>query len=232
MCIRDRSYFLETVILGGAYTVEWFKREFGTGDPGWLAATQREAESIPAGAEGLMLLPYWSGAMNPYWDPEARGAVIGWSGIHGRAHLYRAILEGCAFEQRLHSDGVESALSGAGAPAARIERYLVSGGGAESDLWLSIIASATGRKVQRSRAKEAASLGAGMLAAAAAGIHAGVEAAAKAMSARDPRIVGPEPADRERYQALFGTYAGLYPALAGSLRRLSGRAERRDGKTG
>lgn len=216
------SYFLETVILGGAYTVEWFNKEFGAEGEDARKRMAHEAESIPAGAEGLMLVPYWSGAMNPYWDSGARGITIGWSGIHGRAHFYRAILEGTAFEQRLHSDGVAAALARSNNPAARIERYVVSGGGAENGLWLRILASVSGRDVQRSRAKEAGALGAGMLAAAAAGLHPSVEAAARAMSARDPDIISPDPAQRERYQRLYDIYVDLYPSLAQGLERLAG----------
>jgi xylulokinase len=215
------SYFLETVILGGAYTVEWFNKEFGAENEEARKRMAREAESIPAGSEGLMLVPYWSGAMNPYWDSGARGITIGWSGIHGRAHFYRAILEGTAFEQRLHTDGVAAALARSKNPAARIERYVVSGGGAENGLWLRILASVSGREVQRSRAREAGALGAGMLAAAAVGLHPSVEAAARAMSARDPEIISPDPEDGERYQKLYDIYLGLYPALAESLARLT-----------
>ena len=94
------TYLLETVLLGGTYTVSWFLREFAAGarpeaqsEEAWEAA----AAALPPGAEGLMLLPYWNSAMNPYWDAGASGAVVGWRGSHGPAHLYRAILEGIAY---------------------------------------------------------------------------------------------------------------------------------------
>lgn len=212
------SYFLETVILGGAYTVDWFMKEFVRDD---AREVEERARSIPPGSEGLMLVPYWGSAMNPYWDPDARGITVGWSGAHGRAHLYRAILEGTAFEQRLHSDGVDAALARSGDPGPGIGRYLVSGGGARNALWLRILAGATGRSVQRSRATEAGALGAGMLAAAAVGIHPSVEAASREMSAREDAVIEPDPADRERYAKLFEVYRGLYPALAEGLGRLS-----------
>ena len=101
--------------------------------------------------------------MNPYWDAGASGIVVGWRGIHGPAHLYRAILEGIAFEQRLHLRGVEAALD------RPVERLLAVGGGARSRLWRQIIADVTGRPVYHADAPEASALGAGILAAAATG---------------------------------------------------------------
>ena len=124
------SYLLETVLLGGTYTVTWFVETFGqageaTGLPaeaGWEAA----AQEVPPGALGLLLVPYWNSAMNPYWDASASGVVAGWRGVHRRQHLYRAILEGIAFEQRLQTEGVEAAIGQA------VERYIAVGGGARA----------------------------------------------------------------------------------------------------
>ena len=58
-----------------------------------------EAGNIPIGAEGLMVLPYWNAVMNPWWDSDARGCMIGFLSGHHRGHIYRAILEGIAMEQ-------------------------------------------------------------------------------------------------------------------------------------
>jgi hypothetical protein len=96
--------------------------------------------------------------------------------MHDRRHLYRAILEGIAFEQRLHTEGVEAAT---GTP---VTGFAVMGGGSRSALWRQIIADVTGKPVYRCASPEASALGAAMLAAAGAGLHPDARTAATAMS--------------------------------------------------
>jgi len=112
-----------------------------------------------------VLVPYWNSVLGPYWDVAASGIVVGWRGHHRPVHLYRAILEGIAFEQRLNISGVEAALG------RSVESLVAVGGGARSDLWCQTIADVTGKPVVRSSTTEAAALGAGILAATAAGLH-------------------------------------------------------------
>ncbi len=139
------SYSLETVLLGGTYTVTWFIDTFmgARGDEAarLLDRFDRSLDRTPVGAEGLMLVPYWNSAMSPYWDARASGMVVGWRGVHTPEHLYRAILEGIAFEARLHTEGVEAALN------RPVLRYTVMGGGARSERWRQIIADVTGKPV-------------------------------------------------------------------------------------
>jgi sugar (pentulose or hexulose) kinase len=210
------SYLLETVLLGGAYTVKWFMDAFEPDSPSAEEAVEAAARGLPPGAQGLMLVPYWNSAMNPYWDAAASGITVGWTGIHRREHLYRAILEGTAFELRLHGSGVEKAL------ARPIDRYIAAGGGAKSELWCRIIADVTGKSVYRSRSNEAASLGAGILAAAAAGLHPDVAAAAEAMVHIDPHCFKPDASRRALYDRLYEeVYVELFPALRPYLDRLT-----------
>jgi len=208
-------FVLETVLLGGAYTISWFLERFappGTDE----VELEAQARAIPAGAEGLVLVPYWNTAMNPYWDPSATGAVVGWRGIHGPAHFYRAILEGIAMEQRLHTQGVEAAL---GHPTGR---YIAVGGGSRSPLWLQILADVTGKAIVRAAVDEASALGAGILAAKGAGLFASEQAAAAAMTRLEAGEVLPQPESRSYYSRLYEeVYRGLYPALRQSLRNLS-----------
>jgi xylulokinase len=218
------SYFFETVLLGGAYTITWFMENFASAGGAKRpseAVMEAAAAQIPPGAQGLVLVPYWNSAMNPYWDASASGIVAGWRGIHTRAHLYRAILEGIALEQRLHTLGVERAL---GRP---VERYIAVGGGARSPLWRQIIADVTGKPVYRAEAPEASALGAGILAAAGCGLHPGVLPAAQAMTRIHPDPALPDPARAEFYTRLYEeVYRGLFPALQPALQRLSGLADR------
>jgi xylulokinase len=93
------------------------------------------------------------------------------------------------------------------------------GGGSKSALWCQILADVLGRPVVRAKSAEATALGAGVLAAAAAGMHPDVEQAAAAMTGTGARF---QPgSQREIYDALYReVYAGLYPALRAPLARL------------
>lgn len=217
------SYLLETVILGGAYTVSWFASQFGEqgGRPGALQEEMdRLCGDIAPGSQGLLLVPYWNSAMNPYWDAGASGVVVGWRGVHGKAHLYRAILEGVAFEQRLHTEGVEACL-GRG-----VTGYTVMGGGARSELWRQIIADVTGKPVRRSSTNEAAALGAAILACAATGLHASIAASAAAMTHLDEQAAQPDSGRHAVYTRLYeDVYRRLFPALQPYLDRLTELSE-------
>lgn len=214
------TFILETVLLGGTYTVDWFLEAFAQPAPGEaagdvLARLEAEAACLGPGAEGLVLVPYWNGALNPYWDASAGGIVAGWRGIHRPHHLYRAILEGIAFEQRLHAEGVEAAT---GQPVAE---YIVMGGGSRSSLWRQILADVTGKPIRGCAAPEASALGAGILAAAGAGLFPDVAAAAEAMAHLEPSAAHPEASRAARYARLYEeVYRPLYPALQGPLARL------------
>jgi xylulokinase len=208
------SYLLETVLLSGTYTIDWYLKTLLNGITS-LDELTLQAAQLPAGAEGLVLLPYWNSVLNPYWDADARGVILGWRGIHTQAHVLRAILEGIAFEQRLHTEGVEKALD------SPIDTYIVMGGGSQSDLWCQIIADVTGRTVQRSATTEAASLGVAMLSAVEAGFYPDLVTASDTMS----RTVGePFLPDVERsavYERLYNdVYLPLYPALKGIMGKL------------
>jgi sugar (pentulose or hexulose) kinase len=214
------SFLLETVLLGGGYTVSWFLEKMA-GRPGQDPAPLQEfydqaAGTVPPGSECLMAVPYWNSVLGPYWDPAASGIVVGWRGVHGLPHLYRAILEGMAFEQRLGTMGVEEALG------RSVDRYIAIGGGAQSDLWRRIIADVTGKPVFRAATTEAASLGAGILAAAAVGCHADVRQAACEMTRILPQPAEPDPSRHDFYTRLFEeVYRPLFPALRIYLDRLT-----------
>lgn len=213
------SYDLETVLLGGTYTITWFMENFAaahkTRKP-TVEIMEVAAAQIPPGAQGLVLVPYWNSAMNPYWDASASGIVVGWRGIHGPAHLYRAILEGIALEQRLATQGVENAL---GCP---IQRYIAVGGGARSSLWRQIIADVTGKPVYRAETTEASALGAGILAAAGAGLYPDVLTAAQSMTSIHPDPELPDPARHTFYSRLYEeVYQPLFPTLQPALQLLA-----------
>jgi len=216
------SYLMETVLRGGTFTISWFLDKFGGIEEGDLPpGKSREdffeamAQEIPPGSSGLMLVPYWNGVMNPYWDPAASGIIVGWRGSHEKAHMYRAILEGIGFEQRLATDGVEEAID------IPIERFVAMGGGSKSPLWCQIVADITGKEVIRSASPEATCLGAGILAATAAGFYSSVPEAAAAM-VRLGETYEPHQTTQAIYDRLYHeVYRHLFPALRTHMGKLA-----------
>ena len=214
------SYLLETVLLGGGYTLSWFLEKIAGQPDQEITALQdfydRAASAIPPGSAGLIAVPYWNSVLSPYWDPAGSGIVVGWRGIHQLPHLYRAILEGIAFEQRLNTTGVEKALD------QSVRRYIVMGGGAQSDLWCQMIADVTNKQVFRTSTTEAAALGAGILAASAAGYYADVRQAAQEMTRVHSQPFEPDAARHDFYTRIFEeVYRPLFPALQPYLDRLT-----------
>jgi xylulokinase len=214
------AYTLETLIRGGTFTITWFAERFahdlqGTGQGSVEDQLEAAARDVPPGALGLLAVPYWNGVATPYWDGSASGITVGWTGSHGREHFYRALLEGIAFEQRLSTEGIERALG------QSINEYIALGGGSKSALWCQIVADVTGRRVTRANTAEATCLGAGVLAAVAAGWYDDARSAAAAMTSAGESF-DPRPATQQTYDQLYReVYLGLYPALRASLRRLT-----------
>lgn len=199
--LRPGEYTLETVLNAAAYLADWTRTQLGGG------ATRDELEAaaaaLPPGAEGLLTLPYWNAAQTPYWDPLARGAVVGWHGRHTPAHLYRSVLEGVALELRLHLERLEAAT---GRP---VEHVRAVGGGARSPLWVQIVSDVTRRPVRVCAAGEVSAAGAALLAHA---YLAGVPAGGAAIDPAGHDVV-PDAVAGSAYDGLYAAYRGLYPAL-------------------
>ncbi len=214
------TYMPETFIGGGTFNINWFVEQFSNIDArpfGLDGSAERVLETaaakIPAGSDGLLVLPYLSGALSPYWDSDARGVFFGVSAQHGKSHLYRGLLEGLAMEQRLSTTGAEAALG------TSIERFRVMGGGSRSPLWCQIIADVLRRPVEVTRESETTCLGAGMLAAAGVGLHASIDDAAAAMSGVQ-QVYRPHEATCSTYDDLYLIYEQMYPRLRDSFAQL------------
>jgi len=145
--------------------------------------------------------------MDPHWDAEARGVLLGLSAGHTDAHIYRSIIEGITLDQVMATLDLETHAE------QSISHYVAIGGGANSPLWQQMLADASGRPVHVSTTVEASALGAGMIAAYGAGWFDSITAAARAMAgATTP--VDPQPALLPVYQELLDIYRDLYAATA------------------
>ncbi|MEM7693650.1 MAG: FGGY family carbohydrate kinase [Pseudomonadota bacterium] len=219
---QGEGYIFENCLRSGTFLLNWFVDQFvpgGRDDPDVYKRLEAEALDLPIGSEGVMVLPYWSGVMDPHWDVDARGAILGLSASHRPAHVYRAILEAITLDQVSRTATMEAAM---GRP---IHHYVAIGGGAASPLWRQMLADASGKPVYISTTNEASALGAAMIAAAGAGLHDGIVAASEAMVG-DTTAIAPNPATAADYAELGAIYTDLYGATAGISHRLVARASR------
>lgn len=197
------GYFVENPgwLAGGA--VSWLRALVGFEDD---AALDAAAASTPPGADELLFLPALSGAMAPAWQPAARGCFYGLTPAHGRGHLARAVLEGCAFAMR-------DVLLRLGELGVATSPIVLVGGGARSELWASIRADVAARPVEIAATRDACPVGAGLLAAVAAGLVADIDTAAAQVAGRHRRVE-PDPDRSRRYADAHARYRQLFTALA------------------
>jgi xylulokinase len=196
-------------VVGGAMaalgsSVEWVRSVVldGRWSPDELFAA---ASRAPAGADGLIFLPYLAGERAPVFDEEARGVLFGLTLAHGPEHLARAALEGAAFAVR----HVAEPLAAAGAPVRELR---LAGRPTPDDTWARIKASVLGVPAAIPTVGETAVMGAAILAAAGVGAFAALEEGVAAMTSV-ARRVEPDPSVRAVYDEAFARYRALYPAL-------------------
>lgn len=171
---------------------------------------QVAAADAPAGAGGLVFLPYLAGERAPVFDDVARGAFFGLTLAHDARHLARAVLEGTAFAMR----SVAEPLAAAGAPIRELRLTGRPGGG---DTWARIKADVLGVPVAIPAIGDTAVLGAAILAATGVGAVASMKAGVASMTSV-ARRVEPDPATAATYDSAYPVYRGLYPALRDALR--------------
>ena len=198
-------WHLMGVMLSAAGSLRWFRDALAPGVA--YDVLLAEATTAPPGCDGLLFLPYLTGERTPHADPLARGAFVGLTVRHTRAHLARAVLEGVAFSLRESFDLMRA--SG----LAVVDEVRVSGGGARSALWRQILADVLQTPLATVASTEGAAYGAALLAGVGVGWWPSVDAACDACVRVESRTE-PDAPSGLAYDAAFEHYRALYPALA------------------
>jgi len=194
-------------------SLRWYRDNFAAASPGVQKKDGRdpydvfaeEAVSAPSGSEGAIWAPYLMGERTPHLDPNARGALVGLTASHTRAHVIRAIMEGVAFSLKDTFTIFEEMK----VPVTAIR---LGGGGARSPLWRQIQADVYGHEVEIVAAEEGAAHGAAILAGTGAKEWSSVEQACDAI-VRVAKRVTPNQKDSATLQQGYRTYRKVYPAL-------------------
>ncbi len=200
--IPDHWYTMGAILNGGI-ALRWWRNTISASlSYNDLVA---EAAGVPAGADGLIFLPYLEGERTPHMDPQAAGAFVGLTTRHTQAHLTRAVLEGVAFAFR---DCLQILQATGPVP----DHFLIGGGGSQSELWRRIMADVLGVSLQTIEGAEHTAIGAAMLAG--LGTHTFYDLPqAVATSVRYGPTLMPDHAAHAAYTDIFAGYQALYPAL-------------------
>jgi xylulokinase len=166
-----------------------------------------EAATVPAGSDGLVLLPYFAGERTPLFDPRARGTWLGLTLHHTPAHLYRSVLEGVAMGARHNFEAMTEA-------GATPRRLVAVGGGTTGNLWTRITSDVTGVPQDIPTTTIGASYGDARMAADACGVDT---AGWNPVGER----IEPDPSTTALYDELYGVYRRTYEALQDDMHRLS-----------
>lgn len=175
------SWHVMGVTHGAGLSLKWFRDNFCGGEKETAKLMgvdeyylmDKEAETVPIGAERLLYLPYLMGERTPHLDPNARGVFFGLSAVHTKKEMLRAVMEGVSYSLR---DCVEVFRE----MSINVSDMVACGGGGSSPLWRSMLADLYGCPVKTASSKEGPALGAALLAAVGAGIYASVPEACKA----------------------------------------------------
>lgn len=197
------KYILQPYGQTAGIVLKWFRDEFFAGNTYDLMTTL--AENVPAGAEGLIMLPHLMGAGSPEFDTQVKGVFAGITPQMGKGHFVRAILESVAC---IISRNIDS-LTKHGIKPAEI---MTLGGGAESDLWNRIKADMTGIPFVTLQSRETPCLGAAILAGIGCGLFQDFEAGCNQL-VRVKKKYLPDSNQHARYQEVFEKYIKLYDQL-------------------
>lgn len=202
--LPERWYTMGAILTGGM-ALRWWRNAIGGANAPSYTDLLLAASDVPAGADGLIFLPYLEGERTPHMDPDAQGAFVGLTTQHTQAHITRAVLEGVAFAFR---DCLETLQTTGPTP----DLFVIGGGGSQGPLWRAIVANVLGVSLQTLEGREHTALGAAMYAGIGVGMFQDAEDAV-ARTVRYGAVEAPEPDDHAFYNAQFARFQALYPAL-------------------
>lgn len=201
--VNESLWMMMGANIAGGLSLKWLKNQIVKSES--FEAMDRQAELISPGSDGLLFLPYLSGARCPHNDHNAKGMFFGLTLSHTQAHLIRSTMEGIIFSlmdcfRIFQACGMEP------------DKMIASGGGARGKVFLQIQADMYNRDIYTNLGKEQACIGAAVTAAVCTGAYSSYEEACKKIVRYSPQVIEPNPEHHKIYEELFETYTRLYDA--------------------
>ena len=209
----DKLYFLMPWSQTAGMFLRWFRDNFCLMERSLesmigidaYALMDKEAERVPPGSEGLVMLPHLMGAACPEFDPDARAVMFGITLKHSKPHFIRAVMESVAYMLKRNLDILNEL-------GVDIREVRSIGGAAKSKLWNRIKADVLQKKILIPKIKDTSALGAAILAGVASKVYRSVEAAAESMVEIED-VIEPREEYKELYSKLYEIYVRLYESL-------------------
>ena len=167
----------------------------------------KDAETAPAGSNGVLFLPWLQGAACPHYDDSARGAYIGMSLMHGKRDIARATMEGICFENRMMLETLWEA------DLPKTKSLRIIGGASNNHFWNQMQADIYGLPVETIEAKEATALGAGIICAVASGMYGSYKEATDHMT-HVLKKYEPDEGNKSAYDEIYGIWDECYHGLS------------------
>lgn len=213
-CFPLKGMYMIHTFTNGGMTLRWFRDKFcdlemliekkGCGDA--YDMISKQAEKIPAGSNGLVMLPHLAGSLAPDVNAKAKGVWFGFTLQHTRAHFMRAIMESLGYILKRNIDSLQDM-------GIEVREIRSLGGGSKSRVWSQIKADINQVTLETVKSKEAASLGAAILAGAATGSFDSVESAVENMVEVKERIL-PSKENVKEYEEGYKMYKKLFVELS------------------
>ncbi|MDW8034407.1 MAG: FGGY-family carbohydrate kinase, partial [Nitrososphaerota archaeon] len=217
--ISDKFVAVAGLLTVGAL-VRWFRDEFGFVEKeverlvgvSAYSLLDGEAEKVPPGSDGLVVLPYFMGERTPVWDPLARGVILGLTLYHTRAHIFRALLESTGYALKQHIEIAREL-------GIDIKRIVAVNGGARSKLWRQIISDIIEMPQQYISKTAGAPFGDAFLAGVAVKIFKKPEDIKEYIEIDEE--TRPNQENSKKYNQLYRIYLELYPKLRENMHKLT-----------
>lgn len=198
--VFDGTYVCYALSFTGGATLKWFRDNFAQNKS--YRELDAEAGNSPT---GILILPHFAGAANPYMDNNSKAAMIGLTLEHTSVDVYRALMEGVTYEIMTNIAHLESF-------GIKPEKIYATGGAAYSDVWLKIKADILNRPITSLVAKEVGTCGTCMMVGVATGIYKDLNEAKEAF-VKEHKTFIPEPENVKKYSQLYEAYTKIYDTV-------------------
>lgn len=210
--VVPNRFLLQGGTTGGGGVMRWFEKEFG--DFERIEATKngtnsfeifnKLAQTINAGSDGLIFLPYMAGERSPIWNHNAKGVFFGLDFEKTKGHMIRSMMEGVAFSLKHNLDVAKEI-------GVDVSVLMAVGGAANSSVWTQIKSDVCSKEIIVPDSDMATTLGAALLAGVGVGVYKDFEDAVKVVLEKKKYI--PNFNNSEIYQKNYETYLELYKNL-------------------
>lgn len=205
--VFDGTYVCYALSFTGGAVLKWFRDNLSVEKS--YAVLDSAVKDSPT---GLLIMPHFAGAANPYMDNYSKAAIIGLTLEHTSSDIYKALMEGVTYEIMYNIEHLEGF-------GIKPEKLYATGGGASSDVWLQIKADILARPVTALAAKEAGACGTCMMVSVALGLYDNLHEAKK-FFVKEKKTFVPNAQNAQTYKKLYEAYKKIYTSVRGIVEEL------------